>query len=201
MRAVAVLLLLPVAACWGPRYFVPRERVVATAPDGSPAAMYVLPADAGEASGGEVRAWSRGAEALFDQQDREVVHLHVGFELENNGAQVLQLDLGAIRCEDVQIAGAAVGPLAPLLIAGDGTAPAGQTARVDLTFELATNKPSRVDGFAVRFVVREGERVVLQQVTPFWPWYPVSYHDPYWDGWAWGWGVGVGFAWHGHYCR
>lgn len=202
MRAVAaLLLLLASAACWSPRYFVPRERVVATAPDGSPAAMYVLPAEGTAASTGELRAWSNGARALYDQNDREVVHLHVGFELENNGSNALQLDLGSIVCEDVMIAGAIQGPIAPLTIAGDGNAPPGRTARVDLTFELVTNKPSGVDGFAVRFVVREGERVVLQQVTPFWPWYPVSYRDPYWDNWGWGWGVGVGFAWHGHYCR
>lgn len=197
MRAAAVLLLLPFAACWGPRYFVPRERVAAMAPDGSPAAMYVLPAEPGGPSSGEVRAWSRGAEALFDQQDREVVHLHVGFEIENNGQQPLQLDLGAIVCEDLQVAGAMVAPLPPLLIVGDGTAPAGHTARVDVTFEVATNQPGSIDGFAVRFVVREGDRVVLQQVTPFWPWYPVGCCDPYHDRWAWGWGVG--FAWHGHY--
>jgi hypothetical protein len=157
--------------------------------------MYTLPAPAGTASSSEVRVWSRGAQALYDKQDREVVHLHVGFEVENNGAQMLQLDLGSVVCENVMIGGTVQGPIPPLGIEGDGATPPGLTAHVDFTFELATNKPSLVDGFAVRFALREGDQVVLQQVTPFAPWYPYAYSDPYWNG-GWGWGVGVGVSYH-----
>ena len=195
MRALVALVLSTFAACWNPRYFAPREYMGAAGPDGSPAALYQVPAPAGAPSSGEVRVWSGGARALFTDDSREVVELHVGFEVENNGQEPLQLDLGTVAIEAMTIDGAPQPPLSPLRIVGDGTAAAGTTARVEFRFEPHAAKPYDVDGFSVRFVLRAGERVALQQVTPFAAW-TYAYADPYWD--SWGWGFSAGFCHHHH---
>ncbi len=193
------MLLVPFAACWNPRYFTPREHVEATAPDGSPAALYGVPGDAGAATpAGELRVWSGGAKARFADDDREVVDLHVGFELENNSSRALQLDVAGVTCDDLMLDGVLQHALAPVRVEGDGSAAPGQTARVDFVFEPATEQPGDIESFAVRFAVRDGERVVLQQVTPFGPWVRSRSDDRYWGPWGFGWGFGLG--WHGH-CR
>ena len=201
MRALAALLLSTFAACWSPRYFAPREYVGATSPDGSPAALYQVPGAAGAVSSAEVRVWSRGASAEFAADSREVVEVHVGFEVENNGEEPLQLDLGTVVLEAMTIDGVLQPPLSPLRIVGDGTAAPRTTARVDLWYEPAAPKPRAVDAFSVRFVLRAGDRVALQQVTPFGAWTYAAYYDPYWSswGWSWGWGFSGGVACHHHH--
>jgi hypothetical protein len=203
MRTIRLLSLLPLlalcAGCWNPRYFAPREHVAASGPDGSAAALYTVPAGTANApAAGELRVWSRGARARFTDDDREIVELHVGFELENNGAEPLQLDPGTIVCEDLMVDGLLQPPLAPVRIDGDGAASPGATARVDLTFEAPTNKPRDVDSFAVRFQVRSGEHTLLQQVTPFGVAVRRVDDRDYW-GPGWGWGLGFGLGWHGHH--
>lgn len=202
LRLLIVVPLVLASACWNPRYFTPRERVDAYGPDREPAASYVVPATAaGAPSVAEVRVWSRGARARFTADDREVVELHVGFEVENNGAEALQLDLQAVALEDLMIDGVLQPPQVPLRSQGDGLASGGQTARVDLLFEVAADRPSEIDGFAVRFVVKAGDRVALPQVTPFVPWFRSLPEEPYRGGF---WGFGVGFGWHHHdpfFCR
>lgn len=202
MRALPLLLVwfvsFAAAGCWSPRAFAPREHVDAHAPDGTPAALYSIPLAPEQPATAEVRVWCSGAEARFTDDDREVVELFVSFELENNGAESLQLDLGSVQCEQLLVDGATRPALAPSTIAGDGSAPPATTARVDLVFEPAVDAPRDIDAFAVRFVVRAGEREVLQQVTPFGPWVRRVAHDPYWDGWGWGFGFGLGSHWHWH---
>ena len=88
--------------------------------------------------------------------------------------------------------------LAPVRVEGDGSAAPGQTARVDFVFEPATEQPGDIESFSIRFAVRDGARVVLQQVTPFGPWVRSRSDDRYWGPWGFGWGFGLG--WHGH-CR
>ena len=195
----AVLLALP--ACWSPRAFTPRERVDAVGPGGVPAALYpIAGAAADQPSTAEVRVWSAGARARYADDDREITELHVGFEIENNGAAPLQLDLGALVCEDLMIDGLLQEPLAPVRMDGDGTAGPGKTARVDVLFEPATTHPRDIETFRVRFVVRDGAREALRQVVPFGPWVRPLDGDPYWQAsWGWGWGphpaYGPGFGW------
>lgn len=208
MRAFLLLpLLSAMAACWSPRSFAPLEHVDAIGPGGVPAAFYRVPAaEAGAPSTAEVRVWSNGARARFTDDGREVVELHVGFALENNGKDTVQLDLGSVACDDLVVDGAVLGALLPLRIDGDGTAPPDTTARVELFFQPAAAVPRAIDRFAVRFTVLAGEREALQQVTPFGPWVRPSYPDAYyWGGWGWGWtwgyGWGCGVGWHVHpYC-
>jgi len=212
-RALLFALLLALPACWSPRAFTPRERVDAAGPGGVPAALYAIPAaDAGEPSVAELRVWSAGAKARFTADDREVTELHVGFELENNGATPLQLDLGALTCEELLLDGLLQPHLQPVRMDGDGLAAPGKTARVDVLFEPATNRPRDIDSFQVRFSVRDGERHALQQVAPFGPWQRPLAGDPLWygsAGWGWyggygpgpgpgwgpGWGPGFGWGW------
>ncbi|MFN9757184.1 MAG: hypothetical protein ACK58X_12290, partial [Planctomycetota bacterium] len=194
-RAAMFAVLLALPACWSPRAFTPRERVDSQGPGGVPAALYTVPAaTAGGASTAEVRVWSHGAKARFTDDDREIVELHVGFDLENNaaadgGPAPLRLDVEAIVVEELLLDGVLQRPLQPVRVQGDGVAATGQTARVDVLFEPATTKPRDIDSFRVRFVVRDGERVALQQVVPFGPWTRGLDDDPYWRGYyAWGWG-------------
>ncbi len=199
MRIAAFALLLLCTACWSPSYFAPREHADATAPGGMPAANYAVPTGASDAPPtAELRVWSNGAKARFTDDNREVVELHVGFELENNSAIPLQLDLGAIAVEELVLDGVLQKPLVPLHIAGDGLSLPKTTARVDAIFEPGTTYPRHIDAFAVRFRVTGDGREMLHQVTPFGP--HVRSYDRYHDsGWGWGWGFGFGFAhthWH-----
>ncbi|MCA3009592.1 MAG: hypothetical protein INH34_14555 [Phycisphaerales bacterium] len=201
-RAAVFAVLLALPACWSSQSFTPRERLDAQGPGGVPAALYTVPAaEAGGPSTAEVRVWSHGAKARYADDDREIVELHVGFELENNAspggaAGPLRLDLDAIACEELQLDGVLQPPLKPVRVQGDGVAAPGQTARVDLLFEPATTKPRDLDSFRIRFAVRDGERAALQQVVPFGPWTRNLDDDPYWRGYyAWGWGPGWGPGW------
>ena len=207
MRIAAVLLLLLVLpACWGPRLFMPREHVAAVGPDGDPAALYVVAVttDASQpARTGEVRIWSHGARALFTEDDREIVELYVGFELENNCDVPLRLDLASVTCEQLAIDGVVHGPLQPKAFSGDGEARPRTTTRVDVVFEPPAEAPQRIDGFSIRFVVRAGSdeaaREALVQVTPFGPYEP---YDPYYhDPWGPYWGFGFGVGWSSHHCH
>lgn len=195
-----LLLLVPTTACWNPRYFTPRERVDAAGPDGMPAALYTVPAAAADMpSTAELRVWSQGAKARYTDDDREIAELHVGFELENNGASALRLVPTDVRCEEVLVDGLLQEPLLPVQIVGDGVAAAGQTARLDLVFELPTDTPRDLDSFAVRFAVLDGDQERLRQVTPFGPWVQPVREDRYWG--AWGFGFGLGWHGGGRYCR
>lgn len=191
MRILAFLPLVALTAgCWSPRYFAPREHQNAFGPDGGPAAVYAVAGHDGAANG-EVRVWSGGSRARYLDDGTEVVDLHVGFELENNGKEALELDAGSVECEELFVDGLLQAPLRPEHIGGSGYAAPGTTARVDVVFRPPTTVPRRVDSFAVRFVVRAGGDELLRQVTPFAPTRYVSrtFYDPYW-GWGpyGGWG-------------
>jgi hypothetical protein len=205
MRALALVPFLFVAAgCWQARHFTPREHVGGTGPRGQPAALYGL-ADAQGGAAGELRVWSTGAAATFTDDDREVVELGIGFELENNGREPLRLDPASVVCEALVLDGVAQPPLVPVRVTGDGVAAPGTTARVDAVFEPATTVPRDVDEFAVRFAVRTGPDVganggadVLLQSTPFAPWVRQYPEDRAWVA-PWSFGFGFGLGWH-HHC-
>jgi hypothetical protein len=164
-------LLFALAACWQPRYFTPREHVDGAGPQGHPAALYTLPGEAATAGKpAEVRVWSSGAKALYTDDDREVVELTVGLELENNGQNLLVLDPQDLVCVELMVDGVLQSQQKPVRLEGMGIAEPGATARVDAVFELPTTKPRLVDSFAVQWVVRIADRIVLQQTTPFVPW-------------------------------
>lgn len=212
MRAVVLLLLLfAQAACWSPRYFTPREHVDGSGPGGHPAASYTVPAgEAGAPALGEVRVWSTGARALYDENDEEVVRLLVGFELENTGEEPFELDPASLRVEAMEIDGLLQPSQPPTRIEGNPIAMPGTTARFEATFQPATTTPRDIDSFSVRFRVAAGTRTALTQVTPFTPQLAGgAYRDPYYSawgpgwgwGWGWGWGFGGGWAWGYRGCR
>lgn len=216
MRGLLWLPLLALTAgCWQPRYFAPRENLTGSSPEGRGAAVYQVERDDDERTRGEVRIWSDGARARFTEEDEEVVDLHVAFEVENNGAVPLELDLEALQLEELFLDGYLQEPLAPASVDGRSRAEPGSTARVDVVFRPPTTYPSDVDSFDVRFAVRDGVGGVVGQVTPFAPARSRGYYnDPYWNdpywgasywgggpwgpygrwGWggSWGWGVGYG---------
>ena len=211
MRALLWPVLSMVAAgCWQPRYFAPRENVNGESPTGEAAAVYPIDREGDERVAGEVRLWSRGAKARFTDEDEEVVDLHVGFELENNGQVPLELDLDSVAVEELFVDGYLQDPLPPTTVRGSGRAAPGTTERVDLVFRPPTTYPRDIDSFAVRFAIRDGLGAPVGQVTPFAPARARSYYAvgvygayPYW-GWGgyyygpWGWGTGF---WGGYWCR
>jgi hypothetical protein len=198
-RLTVLLTAFTAAACWSPRYFTPREHVNGSGPEGQPAALYSLPAASDATTPAEVRVWSSGAKARFTDDDREVVELHVGFELENNGSDLLVLDPQDLVCEELTIDGVLQTNLRPVRTDGMGIAEPGATARVDAVFEPPTTVPRDLDAFAVKFVVRIADRVVLQQTTPFVPW--VRQVDSDRSGFAPMWGLGFGFGFHHAFCH
>ncbi len=203
MRAAFLVpLLLLQAACWSPRYFTPREHVNGSGPKGHPAAGYAVPAaEPGLAAVGEVRLWSEGARARYDDNEDEVVQVHIGFELENTGDQPLQLELASLQCEEMVVDGLLQAPFAAVRIDGDGYAPPGATARLDAFFQPTADAPRHIEGFSIRFAVLAGERRALAQVTPFGPRQQAVSPSPYyWGafgpyyglGWSYGYGYGFG---------
>jgi hypothetical protein len=198
MRVLALLPLLAITAgCWQPRYFAPREHLDGNGPQGEPAALYPVPSS-DVAATAEVRVWSSGATARFaDDDDRELVELHVGFELENNSDAPLRLDPASIVCEGLMLDGLLLPPLTPVRVVGEGTAAPRSTIRVDAVFEPPTTTPRDIDAFAATFAVKRGEETVMSQVTPFAPWDPYPYYRDYY--YPWGFGVGWGFGCHYHH--
>jgi len=214
MRGLLWLPLLALTAgCWQPRFFAPRENLTGTSPEGLGAAVYPVERADDARTRGQVRVWSGGAKARFTDDDQEVVDLHVGFEVENNGEVPLELDVDSLQVEELVLDGYLKDPLAPEAISGRTRAEPGSTARIDVVFRPPTTYPRDIDSFDVRFSVRDGVGAV-GQVTPFAPTtrvYAGYYGDPYWNdpfwrggywgpygswsgwGWGWGWGWGVGY--------
>ncbi len=203
MRIVPLALLVLCSACAGHRYFAPRENGNGTGPDGEPAAVY--PVDAGVLGGtlGEVRVWSKGMSLVDDDDGNDHLELHVGFEIENTGPELLVLDLPLLRCEKIQIGEQTIDTIAPARTEGVADALPGTTTRVDAFFEPVVDAvPRDVSAFAVHFQVLTGKGPVLVQVTPFVPHRPDdrSRHDVWFWGpgfSGYGWGPGFGFGWHG----
>lgn len=189
--------LVLTAGCWGPRYFEPREHKNGTGPDGDSAAVYSVDAHAGAAKG-EVRVWSHGARALYAaEDDADVVDLYVGFEIENNGKEPLELEAANVQCDQLSLDGRPQPPLSALHVFGTRVASPGSTTRVDLVFRPPTTRPRDIDSFSVRFAVRADEDEVLSQVTPFTPvrFTRGYYYGSYWGSPYWGWGPYWGGGW------
>ncbi|MFT4511832.1 MAG: hypothetical protein ACI89X_001038 [Planctomycetota bacterium] len=172
MRGLLVVpLLLLSAGCWQPRYFIPRENLNGTGPDGNPSAVYAV--DGGEGAQkqrqGEIRLWSKGAKAHFTDEDEEVVDLHIGFELENTSDAPLGLDVSVVRLEELFVDGYLQDYLEPHEVTGEVIAAPGSTARVNMVFRPATTYPAEIDSFSVRFAVRAAKGQLVGQVTPFVP--------------------------------
>lgn len=173
MRGLLVVpLLLLTAGCWQPRYFLPRENLNGTGPDGNPSAVYTV--GGGETENGErrkdygeLRLWSEGAKARYTEDDEEVVDLHIGFELENTSDVPLGLDVSAVRLEELFLDGYLQNYLEPHEVEGEILAEPGSTARVDMVFRPDTTYPTEIDSFSVRFAVRDAKGELIGQVTPF----------------------------------
>jgi len=196
MRVLMLCLLALASACANHRYFAPREHRDGHGPDRHPAAVYALQ---GEGAHGEVRIWSAGsARAAGGGEGGSEVHL--GFELENTGRLPLQLDLGAVRCDELRAGDEVRGPLRATRVTGNPEVAPGTTGRVDAWFEPGPGiAPRRIESFVAQFVVRSGEVELCQQRVPFVPWAPdYSRYDDPWRRGGFGFGVGFGFGWYGH---
>lgn len=189
------------ASCSTHRFFTPRENVNGSGPGGHPAAVYALGA---APANGEVRVWSRGAH-LAEGAGGELVELHVGFEVENTGAEPVAIDVGTLQCTDLWVAGQRLAALPPVRVEGQAEAAPGGSAVLDVWFQPAVQRPRDIDGFSLRFQVRAGDRALLVQATPF-ATYVASdrWRDDhfFWYGGHWGrpyWGPAFGYGWYG--CR
>lgn len=209
MRTLSLVLLLCAAACQSTRSFAPRENATALAPSGDVAAVYAV-------AGGEVHVWSRGTRwcdpggiAGNDVPD-EQVEVHVGFELENTGKELLTLDLATLQLDDLWAGELHQSAIKPQATTGLATAEPGSIARLEAVFwPVGGPRPRDIDGFNLRFSVLSGKETVLSQVTPFGPTFRQRWRDPYWyddpfyygyrpySSWSFGlWGPWTGAHWH-----
>jgi|GEM_PF-5641212 len=219
-RSLWIPVVALTAGCWQPRYFEPRENLTGTSPEGRPAAVYEVQRGDDDQARGQVRVWSDGAMARYDDDEQEVVDLHVALELENNGLVPLELDLESLQVEELYLNGYLQQVLAPASVEGSSRAEPGATARLDAVFRPATTYPREIDSFGLRFAVRDHGGGVVGQMTPFAPvpirafsgdayWNNPSWNGSYWGGgpWgsygSWGWGGGWGWSarWGGLRCR
>ena len=209
MRGLIVVpLLVLLAGCSQPRYFTPRENLNGRGPDGDAAAVYKIRTVPGESAAkvkvafeadselgpaiGEVRIWSGGARTRSTEGEEDIVELHVGFELENNGAAPLHFDLESVGVEDLFVDGQLQDQISPVEVTGTGVAAPGSTGRIDLLFHPQAVYPQYVDAFSVRFVMRDGAGNSVGQLTPFEPVRVWRQQDP-------GWGYRYGGRWGGYY--
>lgn len=209
MRTVALVLLLLGSACQSTRYFAPRENANGTSPSGETAAVYPV-------TGGEVRVWSRGARwadaggIAGDHVPDEQAEVHVGFEIENTGQELLTLDLASLQLEDLWEGERHQSAVHAQATVGVPTAEPGATARLEAVFwPVGGGHPRDIDGFSVRFAVLSGKETALTQVTPFAPamrqrwrddrWYDDSFYYGYrpyglWGPWGFGFHSSIGWC-------
>ena len=192
-EALVLLWLASAGACVSHRNFSPRENQNGAGPTGRPAAVYTIAQ--GDARG-EVRLWSAGADVV-DADGASMLELHLGFELENTGQQVLQLAVETLQCEEVVVSEQKRPPCAPVRVVGAPAAAPGTTGRFEAWFRPGPGGPRDLESFAVRFRVDGPQGEVLQQVVPFVPYVPGGsrYDDP------WYWRSGIGFGFYGRYRR
>ncbi|MCY2955673.1 MAG: hypothetical protein NT107_01405 [Planctomycetota bacterium] len=190
LRPAAVMTLwLPfflLGSCTFNQYFAPRENRNGEGPSGAPAAVYPLAIP----MQGEVRLWSDGA--IHEVVDgKPVTYLHIGFELENTGAEPLRLIAAKLSLE---VAADPMLPsmlprfdLVPAISVGEQEAKPGRTARCQFQFDLGADRlPRTVPSCTVRFTAQQGEHVV-SQVTPFRafePPRPVVFFGDSWPCWG-----------------
>jgi hypothetical protein len=172
-RPLAVLCLLSLSACAaGPQYFTPGEHVRGTRADGHREALYQLQGK--DSRFGEARVWSRGSiVSMVDGAERTVVH--VGFELNNTGAQPLSLVREALKLEVVHTDAGPLENLTPhsasTLTVAPQTIGQGQAVFV-LPPEI---EPRDVRSFRLHWAVAAGQQR-YQNNTPF-----VERRDRYYD--------------------
>ncbi|MGD8861353.1 MAG: hypothetical protein PVI30_15195 [Myxococcales bacterium] len=157
-----VLLLL--ASCATPsQSFFPGERADGVREEGHRSATYVLQGREGRF--GEATLWSRGSIiTLLDGAETTVIH--VGFELNNTGAETLEL-----RPEDVvlEVVHTDDGPLTDLHPHSGTTitVPSQSLGQGQAIFVLPGKiDPRDVHSFRLRWTVRAGEQRYMQR-TPF----------------------------------
>lgn len=202
MRQLLVLVALLLPACGTSRaYFIPREDVRAQSPRGWPAAQYAV-ANANEASVGEVRIWSEGAQRLEIEGEKRSV-LHIGFEIENRSTAPMVLEVPACRLAEVEVADVRLASVAPDGDQSNFEVPAGRSGLIDLEFVMPRDTlPRDIEEFKAQWTLTAGA-IKLVQSTPFrvdtgrtrgraYGYY--GYYGgwgPYYDPW---WGFGTGFA-------
>jgi hypothetical protein len=171
-------------ACGGaspPQSFEPSERATSTSPQGYTAAEYELGTSQGDI--GDVKVWSRGAQVM-DLQGTRITAVHVGFEVENNAGQ--PIELRELALDSAMLDRQILRDIEPARIDGPMTIAPGQVSQIDAYFPMPRGiEPRDVDAFRVRWQVRD-DSVTYAQHTPFTEsrdeavvYYYTPYYDPF----------------------
>ncbi len=188
MRIAAPLLLGVVAAsCATSEEFIPTEHATGISPQGYTAADYEMVAK-GEHLG-DAMVWSDGA--YRSRVDGRPTVVHVGFRVENDTDQPIQVDPSDIRIH-VQSKGRTIRRSKPDYVEGSRTIEPGKDGNLSLYFVMPDGvSPRDVDGFRVEWSARAGD-LVYNQRTPFMeqpeplayyqdPYYSPLYYSPFYD--------------------
>jgi len=158
--------------------FSPTERVEGRTVEGLKEAFYDL--GTAERRLGTVKVWSRGAHPL----DGGTV-IHVGFTVDNGGAEPIVFQTAETRLDSVQTDRATLTDIAPT---GDGpvTIEPATSADIELTFALPRGiEPSDVRAFRVQWTTTSADGESYVEFTPFvqdpdTAYVPVyAYYNPY----------------------
>lgn len=188
MKRIGIIITAStLVACGGstaPQSFEPGERATAQSPQGYTAAEYELATSRGDL--GDVRVWSRGARTM-EMGGMKTTVVHVGFEVENNTTQ--PLELWDMELDSATLQRHILSGIAPARIDGDTTVQPGQVRQIQAYFPLPPGVlPHQVDAFRVRWSVRSPD-VTYSQHTPFIEkedalvYYYTPYYDPFFYDW------------------
>jgi hypothetical protein len=188
MRTVVSLLAgLTAASCATTESFTPAERATAISPEGYAAADYEMTAE-GERLGDAI-VWSDGAYRSKGYGDRTVVH--VGFKIENEGEEPIELDTSAVEIR-AETDDRVIRKQEPDVVEGSRTISPGGEGTVHLYFVMPSDvSPQDLDSFRVNWSADAGG-LVYHQRTPFLeqrenyaygyaPFHSSFYYTPFYD--------------------
>lgn len=189
-RTIVITIAALCCACGATRErFEPAERATATTTEGYTAAEYEIQGRGGPL--GDAKLWSRGA-FVADVRGQERTVVHVGFEIENNSNESLELVSDELYLDSATLDESVVRDIPPLQLRGSTDVPPGATRRVDAFFRLPAGiQPQDADAFRIHWKIQDGT-VSYAQRTPFLetpdrqlpyyyytPFYDPFYYDPY----------------------
>jgi hypothetical protein len=162
VRSSIFCVALLAVGCGGAQYFDATERATASSPRGDIAAEYEIAGPSGPSA--EVKVWASGA--YKDVVDgREMTVLDVVFDLENNGAE--PIELSRIVLDSARASGVSFDDLPPIRVEGERIVRGHNEGRLHAYFALPERyDPEDIARFEVGWALRHQEGTYAQN-TPF----------------------------------
>ncbi|MHC5062902.1 MAG: hypothetical protein ACYTG5_02875 [Planctomycetota bacterium] len=183
-----LLLLALTPACSSDAYFLPRENATGMSPTGIPAAEYRLD------SVGELRVWARKASVQYEN-DVERVVLELGFELENNSPDPIEILLEDFELTTRASEGPPMGPFPVAHHEGELALDPGESGEIQIWFHPeGLDSPRDIAAFDLRWRLRrvgggefsESAKFLraYRDYGPYGYYGPYPYYPRYWGYWG-----------------